>query len=54
MDVHIQLDDELTFPLSHAISEDIVDEIRKVLPNLDIIVHAEPFEEEMRHQEEAH
>ena len=54
MDVHIQLDDELTFPQSHAITEDIEDEIRKVLPNLDIIVHAEPFEEEMRHQEEAH
>ena len=54
MDVHIQLNDELTFPQSHAITEDIEDEIRKVLPNLDIIVHAEPFEEEMRHQEEAH
>lgn len=54
MDVHIQLDDDLTFPESHAITEDIEDAIREVLPNLDIIVHAEPFEEEMRHQEEAH
>jgi len=54
MDVHIQLDDALSFPQAHAISEDIEDAIRKVLPNLDIIVHAEPFEEEMRHQEEAH
>lgn len=54
MDVHIQLDDDLSFRESHEISEEIEDAIRKVLPNLDIIVHAEPFEEEMRHQQEAH
>ena len=54
MDVHIQLDDAWSFSRAHAISEEVEDAIRKVLPNLDIIVHAEPFEEEMRHQEEAH
>jgi cation diffusion facilitator family transporter len=54
MDVHVQLDDDLSFRESHAITEDIEDEIRKVLPNLDVIVHAEPFEEELNHQREAH
>jgi ferrous-iron efflux pump FieF len=54
MDVHIQLDDDLSFREAHAVSEEIEDAIREVLPNLDIIVHAEPFEEEMRHQQEAH
>jgi cation diffusion facilitator family transporter len=54
MDVHLLLDDDLSFRQSHAIVEEIEDAIRRVLPNLDIIVHAEPFEEEMRHQEEAH
>lgn len=54
MDVHIQLDDNLSFRESHDITEDIEDAIRKVLPNLDAIVHAEPFEEEARHQEEVH
>jgi cation diffusion facilitator family transporter len=54
MDVHVQLDDNLTFSQAHAITEEIEDEIRKVLPNLDVIVHAEPFEEELHHQREAH
>lgn len=54
MDVHIQLDDDLSFRESHAITEEIEDAIRRVLPNLDTIVHAEPFEEEMRHQETLH
>lgn len=54
MDVHLLLDDELSFVQSHAIVEEVEDEIRKVLPNLDIIVHAEPYEEETRHQELEH
>jgi ferrous-iron efflux pump FieF len=54
MDVHIQLDDHLSFKESHDITEEVEDAIRAVLPNLDIIVHAEPYEEELRHQQEAH
>jgi ferrous-iron efflux pump FieF len=54
MDLHIQLDDDLTFREAHAISEDVEAAIRAVLPNVDVIVHAEPFQEELRHQEEAH
>jgi cation diffusion facilitator family transporter len=54
MDVHLLLDDDLSFRQSHAIVEEVEDAIRRILPNLDIIVHAEPFEEEMRHQQEEH
>ena len=43
MDVHLLLDDNLSFLQSHAIVEEVEDAIRLVLPNLDIIVHAEPF-----------
>lgn len=54
MDVHILLDDELTFSQAHQISEEVEGKIRTVLPNTDIIVHAEPYEEETRHQQERH
>jgi cation diffusion facilitator family transporter len=54
MDVHVQLDDNLSFPLAHAISEEVESAIRRVLPNVDVIVHAEPFYEEQRHQREYH
>lgn len=53
-DVHILLDDHLSFRAAHDIGEQIEDEIRRVLPNLDVMVHTEPYEEEMRHQNEAH
>jgi cation diffusion facilitator family transporter len=54
MDVHVLLSDHLTFRQAHAVSEEIEDAVRRALPNLDVIVHAEPFEEERRHQSEAH
>jgi len=54
IDMHIQLDDELTFREAHSIAEEIEDAIRAVLPNVDIIVHPEPYEEESRHQRERH
>lgn len=54
MDVHILLSDDLSFPAAHAISEEIEDDIRAVLPNVDVMVHAEPYEEELRHQQEHH
>ena len=53
-DVHIMLDDNLSFRAAHAISEEVEDAIRAALPNTDVIVHFEPFEEEARHQREAH
>jgi cation diffusion facilitator family transporter len=54
VDVHIQLDDELTFSAAHGITEDVEGRIREALPNVDVIVHAEPFDEEVRHQRERH
>jgi len=54
MDLHILLDDDLTFREAHAISEEVEDSIRAVLPNVDVIVHTEPFREEQQHQIEAH
>lgn len=53
-DVHVLLDDELTFKEAHRISEDIEDALRVALPNLDIVVHAEPFHEEVEHQRAEH
>lgn len=53
-DIHVMLDDNLTFCQAHQISEEIEDAIRAALPNLDVVVHIEPFEEESRHQREAH
>ncbi len=54
VDMHILLADELTLVAAHAIAEEIEQAIRQALPNADVIVHAEPFEEEMRHQREQH
>ena len=53
-DVHIMLDDNLSFRAAHAISEEVEEAIRAALPNTDVIVHFEPYEEESRHQREAH
>jgi cation diffusion facilitator family transporter len=50
MDVHILLDDALSFSQSHAIAEDVENSIRDALPGTDVIVHAEPYHEEMQHQ----
>jgi cation diffusion facilitator family transporter len=54
MDIHILLDDHLTFSAAHAISEEVEDAVRRALPNADVIVHAEPFHEETQHQMEEH
>jgi cation diffusion facilitator family transporter len=54
MDVHLMLNDQLSFPQAHAVAEDVEDAIRQTLPNVDVTVHAEPFEEELRHQREQH
>ena len=53
-DVHVMLDDDLSFRAAHQISEDIESAIRAALPNTDVIVHFEPYEEEIQHQRAAH
>ena len=54
MDVHLLLDGHLSFVDAHAITEDVESAVRAVLPNVDVTVHSEPFEEELRHQAEQH
>lgn len=51
-DVHVLLDDDHTLVIAHGIAEEIEDEMRAALPNLDAMVHPEPYAEEMRHQQE--
>ena len=53
-DVHIMLDDNLSFRAAHAVSEEVEEAIRAALPNTDVIVHFEPYEEEVEHQRRAH
>jgi cation diffusion facilitator family transporter len=54
VDVHVMLDDDLSLRDAHAIAEEVEAGIRSVLPNVDVIVHAEPYEEELRHRRERH
>ncbi|MBS2037400.1 cation transporter [bacterium] len=54
VDVHVQLDDEITLLEAHQTSEDLEDEIRKLLPMLLINIHVEPYLAEMQHQLEVH
>ncbi|MFM7320332.1 MAG: cation diffusion facilitator family transporter [Armatimonadota bacterium] len=52
VDVHIQVDDDLSLREAHALTEDLEDRIRKALPGMEVVIHTEPFEEERRHHEE--
>ncbi len=52
IDLHVQMDDDLSLRAAHALTEELEDKIRAALPNVAVIIHPEPFEEEKRHQEE--
>jgi cation diffusion facilitator family transporter len=52
IDLHVQMDDDLSLKAAHALTEELEDKIRAALPNVEVIIHPEPFEEEKRHQEE--
>ena len=52
IDVHIQVDDALSLREAHRVTEDLEDKMREALPNVQVMIHTEPFEEEMRHHEE--
>ncbi|MGO8671799.1 MAG: cation diffusion facilitator family transporter [Capsulimonadaceae bacterium] len=53
-DVHVLLDDGYTLVEAHRLAEQIEDQMRDALPNLDPMVHPEPHQEELRHQRERH
>ncbi len=54
VDVHVQMDDELTLVAAHDIAEEMEDHIRTILPAAQVIIHIEPYAAELRHQREAH
>ncbi len=54
VNVHVQIADSHTFVEAHNLTEELEDKLRATLPNLYPIIHIEPFEEETRHQLEAH
>ena len=52
IDVHIQVDDDMSLRAAHALTEELEDQVRDALPNAHVTIHTEPYEEERRHQEE--
>ena len=52
VDVHIQVDDDLSLRAAHALTEDLEDRIRAALPGMEVVIHTEPYHEELRHHEE--
>jgi cation diffusion facilitator family transporter len=52
IDVHIQVDDEMSLKEAHRLTEELEDRMRAALPNVEVMIHTEPYEEEMRHHEE--
>lgn len=54
VDVHVQLPDELTLVDAHGIVEGLEETARRALQNLEITIHFEPYEDEIRHQEQHH
>ncbi|MCW5936969.1 MAG: cation transporter [Fimbriimonadaceae bacterium] len=52
--LHIMLDDHLTFIQAHDLAEEIEAELSQALGGAETIVHYEPYEEELRHQQREH
>lgn len=54
VDVHVQLADDLTLLEAHQVTEEVEDKVRQALPNTQVIMHPEPFEDEREHQARYH
>jgi cation diffusion facilitator family transporter len=54
VDVHVQLSDGLSLVEAHAVTEDVEDNLREALPNVHVMIHIEPFHEEIEHQQKFH
>jgi cation diffusion facilitator family transporter len=54
VDVHIQVKDDMSLKEAHQLTEDLEDTMRDALHNLHIVIHTEPYEEELHHQERYH
>lgn len=54
VDVHVQISDTHSFVDAHNVSEELEELLRHALPNVNPIIHVEPFEAEAQHQASAH
>ncbi len=54
VDLHVLLDDNLTFVEAHEAAESVESEISQVLGGARVNVHYEPYYAELRHQQEKH
>jgi len=54
IDAHILLDDTLSLPQAHDLTEEMEDRIRARFPNTEVTLHTEPYEAENRHLHEHH
>lgn len=54
IDFHIQVDDNLSLVDAHSLTEKLEDKIRNTLPNVEVVIHTEPYSDEMRHWREYH
>ncbi|HRF60455.1 MAG TPA: cation diffusion facilitator family transporter [Fimbriimonadaceae bacterium] len=54
VDLHVMLDDRLTFVAAHEIAEQIEDEIRDALGGALVNIHYEPYEAEVEHRRREH
>lgn len=54
VDLHIQVADDLSLAEAHRLTEEVEEQLRRELPNTDVLVHTEPHEEEQKHQAEHH
>jgi len=54
VDVHVMLKDSLPLSEAHAIGEEVEQALRKTLRNLDVVVHIEPYADELSHQATQH
>ncbi len=54
VELHVMLDDALSFRLAHDIAEQIEDELRAALGWAYVSIHYEPFEAEMEHRAREH
>lgn len=53
-DVHVQMQDDIPLVDAHALAEELEDRIRDALPGIHVNIHIEPYQAELRHQQEAH
>lgn len=54
VDLHVLMDDDLSFVDAHELAEEIEEQIRQALGGAWVNVHYEPYEAEKRHRREKH